>query len=417
MEISKFLRKVPFIYNIIRKIANEKIDLRLKNKKLKNEKINVVFVCHRPAVWESLHSVYDAMKQDEAFNVTIVAIPNKKELPVKWLNHEEYESEGAEEFWEKYGCINGFNYETKEWFDLKKLNPDYVFFQQPYNITRCPQYKSWVVAGYAKICYVAYASNFIGSGIFEETTPVDFVRDVSVFFTQNKMDDELVRNYLKQIKNNFTKAVITGFPRNDSIIFHQPQEVDIWKHTKEAGRFRVLWTPRWCTNEGNCNFFRYKDLLSTYMLNNDTYDFVFRPHPQAFANWISSGEISTEDLEAYKNKFMSSRNMNIDNNYDYLNTIYMSDCLITDVSSFIQDYFFTGKPVIYCHNKDCFNEFSREMAQGFYWVENFEQLVKTLEMLSSGVDPLKGRRQEILKSLFSFGELASEKVKKYILEM
>lgn len=417
MEISKFLRKVPFVYNIIRKIANEKIDLRLKNKKLKNEKINVVFVCHRPAVWESLHSVYDAMKQDEAFNVTIVAIPNKKELPGKWLNHEEYETEGAEEFWKEYGCINGYNYEKKEWFDLKSLNPDYVFFQQPYNITRCPEYKSWVVSKYAKICYVAYAGNFIGNGIFEETTPVDFINDVSIFFTQNDMDDELVRMYLKKIKNNFTEVVLTGFPRNDGIISHKPKDVDLWKHSRNKDRFRVLWTPRWCTNEGNCNFFKYKDLLSLHMVNSDTYDFVFRPHPQAFINWISSGELTVTQLDEYEKLYISSTNMNIDKNFDYLDTIYTSDCLVADVSSFIQDYFITGKPIIYCHNIDCFNEFSRKMAEGFYWVENFEQLVKTLEMLSSGVDPLKGRRQEILKSLFSFGELASEKVKKYILEM
>ena len=107
-----------------------------------------------------------------------------------------------------------------------------VFFQQPYNITRCPEYKSWVVSKYAKICYVAYAGNFIGNGIFEETTPVDFINDVSIFFTQNDMDDELVRMYLKKIKNNFTEVVLTGFPRNDGIISHKPKDVDLWKHSR-----------------------------------------------------------------------------------------------------------------------------------------------------------------------------------------
>lgn len=78
--------------------AKEAIDYRLQIKELKHEKINVVFVCHRPAVWESLHSVYDALKKDEKFNVSIVAIPNKKELPKLWLNHEKYESEGLKHF-------------------------------------------------------------------------------------------------------------------------------------------------------------------------------------------------------------------------------------------------------------------------------------------------------------------------------
>ena len=123
-------------------LARENIGLRLKLKRMNGEKANVVFVCHRPAVWEALHGVYDALKADEHFHVTIVAIPNKKELPDTWLYHEEYESEGAEEFWKPYGCVNGYNYETKEWLDLRSLKPDYVFFQQPYNVARPPQYHS-----------------------------------------------------------------------------------------------------------------------------------------------------------------------------------------------------------------------------------------------------------------------------------
>ena len=62
-------------------LAGENIDLRLKLKKERGEKINVTFVCHRPAVWGSLHTVFDALKADSRFNVTVVAIPNKKQLP------------------------------------------------------------------------------------------------------------------------------------------------------------------------------------------------------------------------------------------------------------------------------------------------------------------------------------------------
>ena len=132
----KIVKKLPYIKNYVNKYellriqledekaktlfyANKAIDKGLQLKMINAEKINVVFVCHRPAVWETLHSVYDAIKMDERFNVYIVAIPNKNELPGVAFNHEIYESEGAEEFWKKYDCINGYNYESKEWFDLK----------------------------------------------------------------------------------------------------------------------------------------------------------------------------------------------------------------------------------------------------------------------------------------------------------
>ena len=59
-------------------------------------KINVVFVCHRPNVWGSLKSIYEECIKDDRFNVSIVAIPCKKQLPKLGLSHQVYESEGAE---------------------------------------------------------------------------------------------------------------------------------------------------------------------------------------------------------------------------------------------------------------------------------------------------------------------------------
>ena len=60
--------KLPFINKIYNKIKNkfslleseltdiskENIQLRLKIKKIENKKINVIFICHRPATWGAL---------------------------------------------------------------------------------------------------------------------------------------------------------------------------------------------------------------------------------------------------------------------------------------------------------------------------------------------------------------------------
>ena len=74
--------------------------------------------------------------------------------------------------------------------------------------------------------------------------------------------------------------------------------------------------------------------------------------------------------------------------------------MITDISSIVAEYFLTGKPIIYCHKKDCFNDFSRKLSEGFYWVRNWQELERTLQMLKSGDDPLKAKRQELIKSEF-----------------
>lgn len=138
--MKNFLRKLPVFRNVYGKFKAYDIkinglesQLQCLNANLINqkhiekskrgEKINLVFVCHRPQVWNSLKTVFEACNADEMFNVTIVAIPFKKQLPKMGFNHEFYETEGAEEFWKDYPCkvVNGYDYEMKEWMEYKGL--------------------------------------------------------------------------------------------------------------------------------------------------------------------------------------------------------------------------------------------------------------------------------------------------------
>ena len=144
-----------------------------------------------------------------------------------------------------------------------------------------------------------------------------------------------------------------------------------------------------------------------YCQQNNTVDFVFRPHPQAFLNWISTKELSEKEANDYKDKYAKLANANIDDTKEYLTTFYSSDCMITDISSIVAEYFLTGKPIIYCHRKDCFNDFSRKLSEGFYWVHNWQELQNTLDMLRVGNDPLKEKRMQLINSCFYIPEEGS----------
>ncbi len=391
-------------------ISQRAIDYRLELKKIRNEKVNVVFVCHRPAVWESLHSVYDAIKKDDLFNVYIVAIPNKKELPKLNLSHEIYESEGAEDFWKDYGCINGYDYKTKKWFDLRKLNPDYVFFQQPYNVQRCEEYKSWNVAKYAKICYISYFSAFSFGKIYDECTPLDFVRCVSFYFSQNTKDQRYLKKRCAMGGNN-TKCVMTGSPRYDNLEKIKKYS-GIWKDTTHK-RYRIIWTPRWTTNEGNCHFFEYKDKLIDFCTKNEV-ELVFRPHPQAFLEWTATGEFGEKEQIKLRKIFGSNKYLHLDESANYLDLFYSSDCLVTDPSSVVFDYFLTGKPIILSDIKGSGNF---EMIQeGLYKENDWEKVEKRLIRLIKGNDRLKEKRRDIIKEAYFFNENGAGEMIKNVLK-
>lgn len=381
-------------------LAFSNVHNRIRIKALTGEKINIVFVCFRPAIWTSLATVYTALKNDDMFDVKIIAIPNKKELPDRNLSHDEYISEGAEVFWKDFGCVNGYNYETQEWLDIRLLNPDYVFFQQPYNICYNTKYKTSSVSRYAKICYVPYAHTIIASGVFESCNPPDFLENLSFYFTMNEDADELTRTHLKRISNDFTKVIITGFPRYDNIKRFVSCESSLWSYPRSSNKFRIIWTPRWTTIEGNSSFFDYKDKLLEYCDTHSDIDFIFRPHPQAFAELHSTGELTEKEAEIYKAEYQKRPNAVIDNTKEYFETFFSSDCLVTDASSIMADYFITGKPIIYCHKISCFTDFAEKLSEGFYWVNNWQELQQTFDMLKKGNDPLKQKRLEIIKSQF-----------------
>ena len=255
-------------------------------KRVLHEKINIVFVCHRPQVWDSLKTVFEACNNDDKFNVTIVAIPNKKQLPGLDLSHEIYETEGAEEFFKNYPCkvINGYNYETEEWFDLKSLKPDYLFFQTPYNGTRPANYNSSKVCKYTKIGYVHYGMLIFKGEVQESVYPRDFFKNLSLVFSENEEQKNIIETIKKQIKSKL-QCFLTGCTRFDNIKRYKNIDCEVWNFPKSEDRKRILWTPRWTTSQNNCHFFDYKDILLDYVEKNKDIDFVFRPHPQAFLEW------------------------------------------------------------------------------------------------------------------------------------
>lgn len=397
-KVANLRKRLNEIEQEIQTAANTSIDNRFRMKKINKEKINVVFVCHRPSVWESLHTVYNAFSTDPDFDVKIVAIPNKKELPGKKLNHEIYESEGAELFWQEYGCINGYDYESKKWYDLRQLNPDYVFFQQPYNVTRCELYKSWFVSKYAKIVFVPYGFQIVGRDVFESVNPMDFMNNVSFYFTTDKYHYMDVSDWLRKNDDINTKVITTGFPRFDLFDETINRDSGIWKFKGDNRKFRILWTPRWCVNEGTCTFFEYKENILNFARKNiNNIEIIFRPHPQAFQEWRTIGVMTETEEIQFRNECKEC-GITIDENGEYFSVITSTDCFVTDITSLMAEYLLTEKPIIYCHKKDYFTEMGEKLSKGYYYTQSWDEVEKYIKMLMTDDDPLREKRCELARN-------------------
>ena len=71
-----------------------------------------------------------------------------------------------------------------------------------------------------------------------------------------------------------------------------------------------------------------------------------------------------------------------------------SDVLISDVSSSMYEFSFTGRPIIYTTNNLPLNDAGKKLARVSYNASDPEKIFWILENLFNGIDPLQKRRQK-----------------------
>jgi len=306
-------------------------DVVMKLNKQKSNVIRVIFVCHRPALWGSLQSIYEACLRCNKIEPIIFAIPNKLDIPSLGLNHENYIDEGAYDFFIEQGygnVIQGYNSENGQWIQLSKLAPHYVFLQTPYDACRPKHLSSKVISAYAKVCFSHYAVPFMNGEIERESSPLGFIENVSMLFASNEEQADLFEDILKKKNSIITNSVyVSGAPKFD-IDKEAIKESDSEWLFKDEKKIRVFWTPRWCITENNCTFFEFKDRIVEFFKTHDEFELIFRPHPQAFREYLKQGIMSEEEIVLYQKMYKDASNMTIDVYPEYITNFYTSDVLL-----------------------------------------------------------------------------------------
>jgi len=249
--------------------------------------------------------------------------------------------------------------------------------------------------------------------VFDICLDKNFYRYVYLFFAENPYIGKASSKRFK-ISHNFRlrKTLSLGYPSLDTMASLKDTAKGNNNFIDEDDKLKIVWTPRWTVDPdiGGSNFFKYKDKFVDFAKKNQNSYVLLRPHPLAFENFLNTGLMTSQELDAYKDSYKQSINASIDEEKDYLSTFWKSDVLVSDISSILVEYFMTGKPIIYCVGSSGFNKFTSQMAQGFYWANNWEDIEGILKELSQGNDPLKKKREELKQQLFGddFGAASSK---------
>ena len=414
-KVINFLKKLNKSINYVNKLNNELsinndyyisrmlVENRILLKKMTNQKLNIVLIAFEPATWLMFQSIYDTFSKSDQVNITVLVIPYAHST----LPTGTYKDDGLREYLDTLGIpyIYGYNEKTNTWIDLFQLHPDYVFYQAPYNGMYPDVLKSDYVCQFAQICHIPYGTALIKGEIENTIYPIDFFRDSTYCFVETNINKNIIYDYLCKKNMQFLneKFIITGSTKIEALKNHYTTAPSYVKPDSH----NILWLPRWNTKEGICTFFDYYNVLINYVDQHNNATLTLRPHPLMFQNFITTGEMTEDDIQKLKQKFSTSKFM-LDTNRDYYNSFNTADILITDPTSLIYEFFPTKKPIIYTYKNDIFNDLGVELSKGIYWVHNQNELEECLNILISGKDSLLNKRKEILAHYFFDTEKSSK---------
>lgn len=339
------------------------LKMRKKHKYLLNEikgkeKVKIIFLVIRRSVWK-VDPVFKKMLADPFFEPLILVIPDttyNKELMWEEMNE-------TFKYFEAKGYPTEFAYkeESNKWTALHEMKPDIIFFTDPHNLTRKEYYED-AYLNYLS-CYVPYHHEVGSFGNNDSQHNQVFHNAIWKIFSAHNDSFLLAKDCAVSKGKNI---LISGFPAMENLIQLKNNRnfIDVWK--TNDGRKRIIWSPHHLINEtvNQSNFLEYaKFFLKASKKHKNEIVWAFKPHPILKSKLLEHPKWGKEKTEEYYNYWAEQEYTQLElGNYE--NLFLSSDAMIHDCGSFLAEYMYTEKPVMYLLNKkhkgQFFNPFGKK---------------------------------------------------------
>lgn len=402
-------------YKYKKRICEQQIRYSKKIQSIRSEKrsINVLFFVLLSSNWKWEY-LYRKMVEDPIFNPLLVVCPivnQTKEYMLTSLRecYGDFRTSG-------HNVICAYDEKTDTYLDAHTLNPDIIFYTNPYEglvddryyIKQFPEVLS---------CYVNYGFITIKDNW---AMNLEFHNLLWTFFVECEANKRMISD-ISPIKGK--NCVVSGYPMNDEFVT-TPKVGSMWKYKGNTYK-RIIWAPHHSIYEdpGWIQFSSFLDIADDMLLLAERYServqFVFKPHPllkpklYQHPNW---GKQRTDD---YYSRWAHGVNTNlVEGTYaDLFNT---SDALIHDCVSFMVEYLYQKKPALYMtkyNDGSQFGEVGLNAYKSHYHATSIQDVVHFINyVVLNGQDDMLGVRNafydKYLKS--SNGKLVSENIIDYL---
>lgn len=353
-------------------------------------KIKVAFLPYKYSMWDCMESIWKAACEDKNCDCQVI--------PVPYYDREQDGSLGALHYEGSYFPkeIEVIDYQN---YDLEMEKPDLVYIHNPYdeyNKVTCIA-PSFFMEKIKKCGAVLVYVPYYLSGYC-----LKFDNMMSLCRTKGAVCSDYIILQSENLKAAYEhcglpgeKLIVTGSPKIDKMCDLRKKgrkEKDEWRQITDGKKVLLL-------NSGLSTFLNQEDWLEQVgsiveqVLSDKDMVLIWRPHPLLFQTIRSLKAECLKEYEKICQKVETAENGILDLSEDYMDAVAASDGMISDYSSLVLQYTFSGKPVLLLSgsSKNRENEVFCDYFSN-YFVSDGTEVKDYIDMIKRGKDDRQDER-------------------------
>lgn len=378
-------------------------------------KYEIVFMPYNAAMWDSMESVWESAYADDSCECYVVVIPYVEKNCDGTVREMKYEGQRFPEY-----------VDITPWLEykLEDRKPDIVYIHNPYDnynyvtsvypdfySSRIKQYTDMLVyipyfislSQYDKLCEAKERKGNVANAVYKADRIILQCDNLKYIYTELGVDEK--------------KIEVLGSPKIDFIVKNKHKKKLIRPEWQEAAKGKTVFLLNTTINSllTKRNIFFILEHVIELVQEHQEYLLIWRPHPLIEATLHSMRKDKEEQYYSIIEKIKKIENIIIDNSPDFYAAVELSDALISDHSSLIALYLFTGKPIHLFYDRNKPKKYITLDYYGCYFSADGVTIKEFCAMVADRKDPKKEERllkarETIVNTDGSCGERIHQKI-------
>jgi len=380
------------------------------------EKIKLAFLIVNESIWKYEH-LYFLFKNNPRYEAVVFVCPF---LTYGEEIMKQEVTQITKNFKQKGYQVVNTQKKNGDWYDIKKeYRPDVVLFSTPWNHTL----EQYLIENFLDTLTVYVPYGFKISNLYEYHFNKNMMNYTWKFFVETNIHKNLSKKYAL---NKGVNTVVTGFPGMDIFLDKNfKPDFKVWKN-QDKQKKKIIWAPHHtipgCQNAlSYSTFLDYAELMLDLAEDfKDDVQIAFKPHPNLRGKLNDVWGLEKTNSYFQKWKYLSNGQVE---QGAYIDLFATSDAMIHDSGSFVIEYLYVKKPVMFLISsekvKEEFNEIGVEALKNIELGYNKKDLRNFIEnAVLKEKDEFKEQREDFFEELVKppNDKMASENIYEYLIQ-